>query len=68
MTKIESDPDYISLGHHGNSLARLKERYPDEVPPHIVAKALAMTEHRVRALYAVTIRQIRRLTGMARDE
>lgn len=62
--KVDQEPDYVAGGHHGHSLRALRDRYPDGAPGHVVARALARTERQARALYAVTMRQIRRWLGV----
>lgn len=59
--RVEHDPDYVAVGHHGNSLKALKDAYPDEAPNHIIARALGYTEKQVHALWASTVGQLRRL-------
>lgn len=59
--KVERDPDYIAVGHHENSLKALKDAYPDEVPPHIIARALGRTEQQISMMWARTVHQLRKL-------
>jgi len=66
--RIDEDPDFIGAPHHENSLARLMSRYPDGVPPNVEARALGRSEAQVRALWAITMRQLRRFMGVTKGE
>ena len=61
---MEQNPDYIAIKRYCNSLAALEKRYPDNIPSHIVALALNLTEEQVEEEYQKIISCIRANMGL----
>jgi hypothetical protein len=57
--KIWTEPDFVALKRFDYSLAKVLERYPEGVPPHLVAQALLMTEEEVETSYQEVVRKLR---------
>jgi hypothetical protein len=66
--RVEQDQDFIVLGHHQNSLRAARERYPDGVPDHIVARALGLTLQQAQMMWANIIRKLRRIMKVEKVE
>lgn len=72
--RVDSEPDFVASRHHDNSLRALMARYSapgrpnDEVPMHVRAKALGRTEKQLSAMWALTLRQLRRFMGVKKGE
>jgi hypothetical protein len=58
---LETDPDWIASKRFGNSLVKLKERYPEECPDRIIAAALLIEESEVEARYQEIVLKLRKL-------
>lgn len=65
---VDTQPDFVAVRTHGHSLRALMAKYVDRVPPHVEAKALGRNEGQVRALFASTMKQLRRLIGVKKGE
>ena len=63
-TMLEQNSDFIAIKRYNNSLSALEKRYPDNIPSHIVALALEMTEEQVEARYLEIISCIRTQMGI----
>lgn len=64
LSRIETDPDYVSMSHHRNSLKLTSERYPEGAPDHVIAKALGKSEYQIRAMWARVIKKLRKHMGV----
>jgi hypothetical protein len=64
--RLLEDPDFVYLPRFENSVLKLLERYPDGVPPKIIAQGLMMTEDEVVALYERVVTKLRRYMGVNR--
>jgi uncharacterized membrane protein YheB (UPF0754 family) len=62
---LEEVPDYIAIKRYGNSLTALQKRYPDNVPSHIVALALEMTEDQVEERYQQIVSCLKSQMGIS---
>lgn len=67
IKKVLEDPDYICIKRYGNSLERLKSRYPGEVPNHIAAAALGVDEEAFEDLYHALAKKMAALMGVDKD-
>ena len=61
---LEEVPDYIAIKRYGNSLTALQKRYPDNIPSHIVALALELTEEAVEQRYQEIVTDLRTQMGI----
>jgi hypothetical protein len=61
---LEQVPDFIAIKRYKNSLAVLEQRYPDNIPSHIVALALEMTEEQVEERYLQIVACLRTSFGV----
>ena len=59
IDRLLTDPDFIVTKRFGNSLEKLLERYPDEVPPRYIAQALGISELDLDTLYAGMLEKLR---------
>jgi hypothetical protein len=66
--QVDSTEDFVASGHHQHSLRRIRQRYPEGAPDHIVARALGRTEAQIRGMYAAATKKLRKLMGVSRDE
>lgn len=57
--QVNNNPDFIALSSFEYSLDKLLNKYPDGVPMKVIARALAMTEEQVEALYKRAIDKLR---------
>jgi hypothetical protein len=57
---MTNDPDYILMARFDNSLAKALARYPDGAPPHVVARALGISEAQVEAHYQAIVVKLRK--------
>lgn len=57
--RIEEDPDFILSPRYDFSMARMIERYPDGVPPHLIAGALGITEEELQEEYNEIVQTLR---------
>ena len=64
---LETSPDFINLKRFGYSLAKLKERYPDECPPHIIANALNIPEGSIEERYREIVQKLRILMDVKKN-
>lgn len=54
----------IGIKRYNYDLRRLKQRYPDEAPPHVIQKALDLEEKDLKAMWARIFRGIRKGMGL----
>lgn len=62
--RVSEEPDYVNVKRFGFSLARLKERYPDECPDGVVADAMMVPEDQVQVLYEGIAAKLRGIMGV----
>lgn len=58
---VENDPDFVNVRRFQYSLDKLKERYPEGAPDHVIAAALMITEDDVASIYEQVIVKLREL-------
>lgn len=58
--KIDEEEDFIYSKRFDFSLKKALERYPDGMPPKMVAQALLMSEEEVEALFQKILLKIRK--------
>lgn len=61
MSKIHTDPNYVALKRYGYSLERIKKRYPQGCPTHVIAQGLEITEAEVDTLFNQTVEKLKKL-------
>ena len=62
---LEELPDFIAIKRYNNSLAELEKRYPENIPNHIVALALNLTEEQVEERYQQIVACLRQDIGVS---
>lgn len=62
LEKLRTDPDFVLLKRFDNSLAKVEAAFPDgNVPEHVAAGCLGMTEDEAGEAYARLIEKLRKL-------
>ena len=59
--KLYNDPNFINIKRFDYSLKKLISKYPEGVPPKIIAQALDLSEPELESLTAATLAKIRTL-------
>jgi hypothetical protein len=58
--KVSTDPLYIAINRFDCSLSSLLDRYPDQVPDHVIQQALMLSEEEMNELYNSIVLKIRK--------
>jgi hypothetical protein len=58
--RIEDEEDYISSSRYDNSIKKIREKYPNGCPDHVIATVLEQTEEWVKKMYQKVISNLRK--------
>jgi hypothetical protein len=62
--KIKNDPDFVALKRFDYSVKKLRDRYPDGAPDHVVAGALSISVEDMQKVYEATVKKLRSIMGV----
>jgi hypothetical protein len=61
---LETEPDFVCLKRHYNSIRKLEQRYVEGCPDHIIAQAFGMTEEELETKYLEIVTRLRKMMGV----
>jgi hypothetical protein len=65
--RFDVEPDFVGLKSCGFSLSKLLERYPDRVPPHVMAAAMGLLTPEGKPDEAAATKEIKEAVLKLRD-